>query len=66
MKYVPITPGGTVLGWLARDTEDAAWQALMQDAAHMPYRNRAGFEKRGYTVEKFEPAPTPPDVPKSR
>jgi len=53
MKYIPITPGGTVLSWLAQDTEEAAWKALMQDAAHMPYRNQAGFEKRGYTVEKF-------------
>ena len=63
MKYIPVTPGGTVLSWLAQDTEEAAWKALMQDAAHMPYRNQAGFEKRGYTVEKF--VEVPDDGPRS-
>lgn len=54
-KFAPITPGGTVLWHLAKATEDAAWKALLKDAAHMPYRDKAGFEKRGYSVSEFKP-----------
>lgn len=49
--YVPITPGGTVCGWLISETEDKAWDALMEDAANMPYENKQAFIDRGYTVE---------------
>lgn len=52
-KFVPVTPGGTVLAWLVSETEDEAWKALMQDADHMPYINKAGFIQRGYTVEEL-------------
>ena len=53
-KFVPITPGGTACTWLASDTEEEAWQKLLKDAAHMPYKNKVGFQNRGYTVEKME------------
>ena len=48
-RYIPITPGGTPCTWLASDTEDQAWERLLKDAAHMPYKGKAGFIKRGYT-----------------
>lgn len=49
-KWIPITPGGTPCTWLESDTEDEAWAKLLVDAAHMPYRDKAGFIERGYTV----------------
>lgn len=51
MKYVPITPAGTPYIWLAVKTEEA-WKKLLKDAAHMPYKTKENFQKRGYTVEK--------------
>lgn len=48
--YVPVTPGGTVCTWLESSTEDEAWEKLLEDASHMPYDGREGFEARGYTV----------------
>ena len=51
--WIPTTPGGTECFWLARLTEREAWEALMEDAKHMPYRNRSDFEKRGYRVDKW-------------
>lgn len=54
-QYIPSTPAGTILTWLARDTEDAAWEALLKDAAHMPYRTKENFIKRGYKVDLFTP-----------
>ena len=48
--FFPVTPGGTVLCHLARNSEAAAWAALIKDAAHMPYGDKAGFQKRGYEV----------------
>lgn len=53
IKYVPVTPAGTPITWLASNTEDEAWQKLLNDAAHMPYKNKEAFIKRGYTVEKW-------------
>jgi hypothetical protein len=50
-QYVPVTPGGTACVWLASPTEAEAWSKLLVDAAHMPYRTKEGFVKRGYTVE---------------
>lgn len=55
-KFAPITPAGTVIWHLAKSTEEEAWAALMKDAAHMPYRDKAGFQRRGYTVSEFVPA----------
>lgn len=52
-KYVPITPGGTICIWLASKTEEAAWRKLLEDAAHMPYKTKENFIKRGYTVEEL-------------
>lgn len=56
--YVPITPGGSPCTWLASPTEAEAWAALLKDAAHMPYKDQAAFEARGYTVEHW-PGYTP-------
>ena len=53
MKYVPITPGDTPCIWLASETEDEAWNKLLEDAAHMPYDGKQGFIARGYTVEEW-------------
>jgi len=52
--YVPITPGGTIITHLARDTEEQAWNALIKEAAHMPYKTKENFIKRGYEVCMFE------------
>lgn len=41
--------------WLRSRTEDEAWSKLLKDAAHMPYKTKENFIKRGYTVEKLEP-----------
>ena len=54
MSWIPVTPGGTICMWLESDTEEEAWTALMNDAAHMPYPDQAAFEERGYTVEQAE------------
>ena len=56
VTYIPCTPAGTMLGHLSRNTEAGAWEALLKDAAHMPYRGKAGFQQRGYTVERAVPA----------
>lgn len=53
MSWVPVTPGGTVCSWLESDTEEMAWEKLMEDAAHMPYRDKQEFIERGYTVEEL-------------
>ena len=52
IRYVPYTPGGTPLDWLASDTEAEAWKKLLKDAAHMPYKTVENFKKRGYVVER--------------
>lgn len=48
--FVPVTPGGTFVMHLKRKTEKEAWAALLKDAAHMPYKTKEGFVKRGYEV----------------
>lgn len=53
--YVPITPGGTFLYHLESQTETEAWDKLLVDAAHMPYKTKENFQRRGYTVEKLSP-----------
>lgn len=57
--YIPVTPAGTPCDWLEADTEEQAWQNLLRDAAHMPYRGVAGFKQRGYTVAKAVPVKHP-------
>lgn len=52
--YVPFTPGGSPLMHLARKVEAKAWDALLKDAAHMPYVGVEGFKARGYVVERME------------
>lgn len=53
MSYLPFTPTGTPLTHLKSKTEDEAWKKLLKDAAHMPYKTKENFIKRGYTVEKI-------------
>lgn len=55
--YIPRTPGGTDCAWLMGDTDDEAWDLLLEDAKHMPYRNRSEFIARGYTVNPWELEP---------
>ena len=50
--YYPVTPGGSIMVHLESDTEDEAWDKLLAEASHMPYKGREGFEARGYTVEE--------------
>ncbi len=55
--YCPVTPGGTICTWLVSASEDGAWQNLLADAAHMPYKGREGFEARGYSVIEIPQGP---------
>ena len=52
-RFVPITPGGTILIQLEKETEQEAWDMLLKDAAHMPYKSIKDFKKRGYKIIKF-------------
>ena len=52
--FIPETPGGTLCDWLASNTEDEAWEKLLEDASHMPYDGKQGFIERGYKVEEYE------------
>lgn len=54
ITYMPVTPGGTVCDWLEADTEEQAWENLLKEASHMPYKTKENFKLRGYTVEKVE------------
>ncbi len=53
-QYVPCTPAGTPLVHIAAKTEEQAWKNLIEDAAHMPYKTKENFQKRGYTVERWK------------
>ena len=50
-KYVPCTPAGTLCFHLEAKTEKQAWIKLLNDASHMPYKNKEEFIKRGYSIE---------------
>jgi hypothetical protein len=52
--WIPETPAGTVLDWLVAETEEQAWQNLLEDAADMPYNGVAGFRARGYQVFEYD------------
>jgi hypothetical protein len=54
VKYVPVTPGGTPCIWLSSKTKDGAWENLLKDASHMPYKGKREFICRGYTVVEWE------------
>lgn len=54
--FFPETPGGTVLTHLRSRTENEAWNKLLKDAAHMPYKTKEGFIARGYKVLRWEHA----------
>lgn len=53
--WVPVTPGGSFLMNLEADTEDEAWDNLLDDAAYMPYEGKEEFIERGYSVEELKP-----------
>jgi hypothetical protein len=42
-----------MLAHLAAPTKEEAIRRLMIEAAHMPYRTWADFEKRGYEIEEY-------------
>jgi hypothetical protein len=52
--FFPETPAGTVLTHLGSKTEEKAWEKLLKDAAHMPYKTKENFIKRGYKVLRWE------------
>ncbi len=52
--YVPSTPAGTLLFHLESKTRKEAIKKVMREAAHMPYKTWADFEKRGYVIEEME------------
>lgn len=52
--FIPETPAGTPLTHLKSRTEEEAWQKLLKDAAHMPYKTKENFIKRGYRVGQWE------------
>lgn len=49
-KYLPMTPAGSPLMHLASSEYSAARDALLNEAAHMPYQGWAGFYERGYRI----------------
>ena len=51
--YAPETPSGTVLTGLAAKTEQDAWNMLLAEARHMPYKTVSEFKKRGYEVNQW-------------
>ena len=51
--WFPVTPGGTVVTWLGADTEAQAWDKLLEDAAHMPYKGKEAFKARGYSMRQL-------------
>ena len=53
-KYVPVTPGGSILGDLESMSEELAWGKLMKLLTpHMPYKNKEAFITRGYKIIKL-------------
>lgn len=55
-RFVPFTPAGSCLMDCASNTREGAWKNLMKAAAHMPYKDQAAFEKRGYEVCEIVPS----------
>jgi hypothetical protein len=51
--FFPVTPAGTICTWLPAATKEDAWALLLADAAHMPYRTKAEFKLRGYSVREM-------------
>jgi len=52
VRYVPITPGGTVCTWLISKSEEKAIEKLLEDSRYL-YGDWQGYQRRGYTIEKF-------------
>ena len=53
-KFIPVTLGGSLCEWLSSKTEDAAWNKLLKDVKHMPYKTKLDLINRGYTVEMYD------------
>lgn len=53
-RFIPFTPAGSCLMHLAAPSEKEAWENLLRDAAHMPYKTKERFQQRGYTVESWD------------
>ena len=51
--FVPVTPAGTPLIELKGFTKQQAINNLLRFAAHMPYGDWPGFERRGYKIESW-------------
>ena len=43
VAYVPVTPGGSLIMHLEAKSEEEAWNKLLKDAGHMPYKNKEGL-----------------------
>jgi hypothetical protein len=54
-RFIPETPGGTLLVHLEADSEEEAWANLVEDAAFMRYGSRKIMYARGYRVIDMEP-----------
>lgn len=55
-KFIPETPGGSILAHLVSKTEDEAWNKLMAEAAHLPLKDKNDFIRRGYRVVDWDEA----------
>lgn len=52
--YYAVTPAGTLLSDTESNGFDGAVKNLLEQAAHMPYKNWKEFQERGYTIETIE------------
>ena len=52
--YVPVTPAGSLCMWLLSSSIDEAWEKLLEDAKHMPYKDKDAFIARRYNVVEVE------------
>ena len=51
-RYIPCTPGDSMLFDLESKTKTEAIKKLMEAASHMPYKTWMDFRRRGYTIEE--------------
>ncbi len=53
-KYYAFTPGGTLCLETGAYTKQGCIQKLLNETAHMPYKNFEEMEKRGYEIELLD------------
>ena len=53
-RWIPETPGGSLLMHLEADSEEEAWANLVDDAPHVRYGSRSILYARGYRVIQLE------------